>query len=204
MLINMRIKKYYKKLLLYCIILFIASFLLTGCARWVDDPNGGGGTGEKQLTVKVEINNNGQINTDDGIYYIVFDTDKDASFPPDEYIENWEDGYYYVKLGNFGSSFEEIGGAEQPFSGSQQGDNYFQVSISLTSMDNPEKISMNVLTTDTDNEVFDYLDFGLASNLTINDTSMIPSSNSVEDALGDSANGLNYDIYKVTTILTTP
>jgi hypothetical protein len=201
----MLIKKYSKKFLLYSIILSIITILLCGCARWIDDPNGGGGTGEKQLTVKVEINNEGQINTNDGIYYIVFDTDKDASFPPDEDINNWGDDYYYIKLDTFGFSFGEVGGAEQSFSGSaQEGDDYFQISISLTSMDDPEKISMNVITSDTDNEVFDYLDFALASNLTINDTSMIPSSNSVEDDLGDSANGLDYDIYKLTTILSTP
>lgn len=201
----MFIKKYWKQVFLYYLIFCMIAFLLSGCARWTDDPNGGGGDGEKQLTIRVEINNDGQINTNDGIYYIVFDTDKDASFPPDEDIENWEDGYYYIKLDGFGYSFEEIGGPGQSFSiPTQQGNNYFQASISLSRLDDPEKISMNVITADTDNEVYDYLDFGLASNLTINNTSMIPSSNSVEDVLGDSANSLDYDIYKVTTILSTP
>jgi hypothetical protein len=201
----MLIKKYNKKLLLYCTILCIITILLNGCARWSDDPNGGGGTGEKQLTVKVEINSNGQINTDDGIYYIVFNTNEDSSFPPDEDIDNWEDDYYFIKLDDFGFSFGVVGGTDSSFSGSaEEGDDFFQVSISLTSMDNPDKISMNVVTADTDNEVYDYLDFGLASNLTINDTSTIPSSNSIEDDTGDSTIDPDYDIYKVTTILSTP
>lgn len=200
----MLIKNYKKKLLLYCIFLCTIALLISGCARWPDDPNGGGGTGEKQLTVKVEINNDGQINTTDGKYYIVFDTNEDAAFPPDKDLNNWDDGFYYTRLDIFGFRFGEVGGTERILSGSaQEGDNYFQVTVTLAELGNPEKIFMNVITTDTDNDTYDYLEMGPALDLTIN-TSIIPSSNSVEDDLGDSANGLDYDIYRVTTILSTP
>jgi len=170
----MPIKMYIKKFLLYCIILFIITFLLSGCARWIDDPNGGGGTGEKQLTVKVEINNNGQINTDDGIYYIVFDTDKDASFPPDEDIDNWEDGYYYIRLDEYGLFFGEVGNNSEENIGSiPSTETYFQVAINIAKLGNPNKIFMNVLTTDKDEETYDYMEDALS--LTINDTDFIIS-----------------------------
>jgi len=104
----------WKKLSIFCLMVVLTAFLISGCARWPEEPNGGG-TGQKQLTIKVEINENGTINTDDGYYYIVFDTREDTSFPPYDDIENWEDGYYYIRLDNFGFYLREVGNDSEEY-----------------------------------------------------------------------------------------
>jgi hypothetical protein len=199
-IIKNRYKINWKKLSITCLALVFTIFMINGCARWPEEPNGGGGDGEKQLIVKVEINDEGTINTDDGNYYIVFDTDKDASFPPDDDIENWQEGYYYVKLENDIFYFGEVleaGTTEQFFTGTIS-DNYFQVNINLSDLSDPEGIHMNVVTTDTENETYDDLD----SDFYIDTSLIFPKTET--DSLQDSDGGPDFDIAQVTTTILTP
>jgi len=187
----------WKQLSIFCLTIVITAFLINGCARWPEEPNGGGGAGEKQLIVKVEINEEGTVNTDEGNYYIVFDTNKDASFPPDDDVDNWEDGYYYIKLDDFGFSFGQVGDSEGIYSGTDS-EKYFQVTISLADLGNPEGIHMNVITTDTDNETYDALD----TDFYINTSLLFPKTET--DSLEDSTGGPDFDITQVTTTILTP
>ncbi|HKK83612.1 MAG TPA: hypothetical protein VJ958_05220 [Atribacterota bacterium] len=187
----------WKQLSIFCLTIVITAFLINGCARWPEEPNGGGGAGEKQLIVKVEINEEGTVNTDEGNYYIVFDTNKDASFPPDDDVDNWEDGYYYIKLDDFGFSFGQVGDSEGIYSGTDS-EKYFQVTISLADLGNPEGIHMNVITTDTDNETYDALD----TDFYINTSLLFPKTET--DSLEDSTGGPDFDIAQVTTTILTP
>lgn len=192
-----------KKYFIYFIIIFIAFILIDGCARWPEDPNGGGGTGQKLLTVRVDINNSGVIDTDNGYYYIVFDSNEDASFPPDDDIANWEDGYYYIRLDEYGLFFGEVGNNSEENIGSiPSTETYFQVAINIAKLGNPNKIFMNVLTTDKDEETYDYMEDALS--LTINDTDFVPYNNIVSDFQQDSSGGTNFDIVQVNTSILVP
>jgi len=196
----MFIIKKLKKYSLCCLIIIIISFLLNGCARWPEEPNGGNGVGQKLLNIRVEINGEGTINTDEGNYYIVFDTNKNAPFGPDDDIENWQEGYYYVKLENdifyFGEILE-VGTSEQFMSGTIS-DNYFQVTINLADLGNPQGIHMNVITTNTDNETYDALD----PDFYINTDLIFPKTET--DLLFDSTGSADFDITQVTTTILIP
>lgn len=199
-IIKNRYRINWKKLSITCLVIVITAFLINGCARWPEEPNGENGSGQKQLIVKVEINDEGTINTDEGNYYIVFDTDKDASFPPDDDIEDWQEGFYYVKLESdtfyFGEVLE-VGTSEQYFTGTIA-DNNFQVSIKLSDLGDPEGIHMNVITTDPDNEAYDALD----SDFYIDTSLIFPKTET--DAPQDSDGGPDFDITQVTTTILTP
>lgn len=196
----MLIKKNWKKLSLCCLVIIIIAFLLNGCARWPEEPNGGNGIGQKLLNIRVEINNEGIVNTDEGNYYIVFDANKDVPFGPDDDIENWQEGYYYVRLDNIGFFFGEIlevGTSEQFMSGTIS-DNYFQVTVNLADLGNPQGIHMNVITTDTDNKTFDALD----PDFYINTDLIFPKTET--DLLFDSTGSIDFDITQVTTTILIP
>jgi len=193
----------WKRIILYLIILTLFAFIITGCARWPDDPNGGNGIGQKLLRVRVDINENGTINTEEGNYYVVFDANKNAPFGPSDNIEDWQTGYYYIRLDMFGFYFGEVldsGTSEQSIAGSggTSSDNYFQITIPLTYLGEPEGIHMNVVTTDLDNETYDALnpDFYI-------DTDSVFSKTET-DFMQDSTGGADFDIIQVTTTILIP
>lgn len=195
--------KILKKPFICLIIIFITVILVGGCARWPEGPNGGNGTGQKLLTVKVDINSSGVIDTSNGYYYIVFDTDENSSFPPGDDIKNWEDGLYYIRLDEFGFFFGEIGKTVEEYIGSSpSAETYFQIAINITKLGSPKRIFMNVLTTDKDGETYDYMENALS--LTINDTDFVPYTNTVSDFQQDSSGGVNFDIVQVSTSILTP
>jgi hypothetical protein len=188
----------WEKMIKYIIILTLPVLIITGCARWPEEPNGGG-TGQKQLTIKVEINKNGTINTDDGYYYIVFDTREDASFPPDEDIDNWEDGYYYIRLDDFGFYLGEVGNdSEEYIRDIPTAETNFQVTVDLAKLGNPEEIFMNVITTDLDNNTYDALD----TDFYIETDLIFPKTET--DFIQDSTGGADFDIVQVETTILVP
>lgn len=184
--------------------LFFSLFLITvffiilnGCARW---PGGGGSKDKKLLVVRVDINDSGLINTDSGRYYIAFDARKDANNPPEKDIAEWEDDYLYVKLDNMGFCFGKWGKTCQYTSIGMTGDKYFQITLNLESFDNPEKIFMNVISTDNSNNTYDSV--GNPVDLTI--YTHLPNYNTViQDFPGDSTGGPDFDIIKVSISLIT-
>ena len=196
----MLITKKWKNYSLCCLIMIIIVFLINGCARWPDEPNGENGIGQKLLIIRVDINEDGTINPDEGNYYIVFDTNKDAPFGPDDDIANWKAGYYYIKLDLIGFFFGEVlevGTSEQFISGTVS-EKYFQVSLPLADLGDPVGIHMNVVTTDRDNETYDSLD----PDFYINTNLIFPKTET--DFLGDSTGGPDFDIAKVTTTIIIP
>ena len=193
---KIKMKRCHLFLLLIMLVIFLA-----GCARWPTDPNGGGnGDGQKLLRVRVDINQNGLINTEDGQYYIVFDTNKDAPFSPADDIEDWETGFYYIRLDMMGFFLGEVlesGSSEQFLSGTVS-DKYFQIMIPLQDIGDPEGIHMNVITTDLDNVTYDALDIDYYI-----DTNII-STKTENDFIQDSAGGPDFDISQVTTAILIP
>ncbi len=179
----------------FLLIIVIIALILTGCARW---PNGGGGDKKKLLIIRVELGESGKINADLGKYYLVFNTDSSATQPPSGYIDDWEKGYHYIKLDNMGFCFGKWGSVCQYSSIGDKGEKYFSININLESLGNPEKILMNVLTTDNKDKTYDSMANPL--ELTI-DTSTINFNKIVQDFPGDSEGGPDFDISKVSLTL---
>ena len=183
------------KLGLSFILIVIITVLINGCARW---PNGGGGDEKKLLIIRVDINENGKINTELGKYYIVFDTRKDATQPPSSDIEEWIDGYYYIKLDNMGFCFGEWGKTCQYSSIGEKGEKHFSINLDLDSLGNPEKIFMNIITVDNKDNTYDSM--GNPSDLTI-DTRITNFNKLVQDFTGGSEGGPDFDILKASLTL---
>jgi len=182
------------------IILLIIGIIVvvSGCARWPYGPEPGPGT-EYQLEITVEVA--GEINTDEGIYYIVFDADSDSTDGPGDDVDLWDDDYYYIKLDWMESFyFAQVNDSESYFNGGNiTGSNKFQITIAISDLGDPTKIDINVLTTDSDNHTYDSLSDGYffistswGSSETISD---------FEDDSGDG--GEDFDIVKVTAVITT-
>ena len=180
--------------LYFIFILIIIALFITGCARW---PDGGGGDEKKLLIIRVDLNENGKINTDLGKYYLVFNTDSNATQPPSGYIEDWDKGYHYIKLDNMGFCFGKWDSICQSRVG-QKGEKHFSINLDLNSLGNPQRIFMNVITTDNKDRTYDYMDNPL--DLAI-DTSKLISSKIVQDFIGDSEGGPDFDISTVTLSL---
>lgn len=174
------------------VLFLIIIVLFSGCARWIED-----GEGEKQklLLIRVNINENGQISPDLGKYYIVFDTRENASQPPSQNRDEWENGLYYVKLDSIGFCFGKVGGICRPTSVGTYGKDYFQVNIPLKDLGNPNKIYMNIISTDKNDKTYDYIDNPI--DLTINDTGTAKFNKTVQDFTGDFEGSPNFDIKQI-------
>lgn len=170
-----------------------------GCARWPDEPGPEPGEPEYQLKITVEVK--GQINTDEGIYYIVLDTDGDPVDGPSDDILFWKDSYYYIKLedGSFYFALVEEGSASISLTDSSHSEDKLQVTITLSDLEDPSSLDINVITTDSENHTYDYLDDGY---FTINtNLGSKPPINDQENDSGDA--GANYDIVNVIAEITT-
>ena len=174
--------------------------VVAGCARWPEGPEPEPSEPEYQLKITVEVA--GEINADEGIYYIVFDADSDSTDGPGDDINSWDDDYYYIMLDGMGFSFAQVkDDFESTFYGGNITDtNKFQITIAISDLEDPIKIDINVLTTDSDNHTYDFLSDGYFFIST-----SYGSSKTISDSEGDSGEGgEDFDIKKVTAIITTP
>ncbi|MGB2783144.1 MAG: hypothetical protein WBC45_04295 [Atribacterota bacterium] len=172
---------------------------VAGCARWPYGPEPEPGT-EYQLEITVEVA--GEINTDEGIYYIVFDADSDSADGPGDDVNLWDDDYYYIKLGWIESFyFAQVKDDSESYfyGGSITGTNKFQITVAISDLGDPTKIDINVLTTDSDNHTYDSMSDGYFFIST-----SWGSSNTIPDSEDDSGEGGDdFDIIKVTASIKT-
>lgn len=183
------------------LIIFSIILLVSGCARWPDGPGPGPGETDYQLKITVEVKGKINTNTDEGIYYIVFDADNDSADGPDNDLNFWDDDYYYyIKLENgffyFVQVKDDVVSAlnEGSFSGNQ-----LQATIALSDLGDPKSIDINVVTTDSDNNTYDSLEsyFSISTDF--------GSSREIPDSEGDSGDGgVDFDIVRVTAQITLP
>jgi len=132
--------------------------VVSGCARWPEGPEPEPGT-DYQLQITVQVL--GEINANDGIYYIVLDNNGNSADGPGEEVDGWNDDYYYVKLDYWGFDFARVDESSSPITltDSLIGEDEFQVTISLSDLGEIEdSIDFNVVTTDLDNNTYYYLD----------------------------------------------
>jgi len=186
-------KAIFSWLIIFSIILFVS-----GCARWPDGPGPEPGETDYQLKITVEVK--GEINTDEGIYYVVLDADSESIDGPVADINFWDDEYYYIKLENDFFSFAQVKDeVESTFYGGSFSGNKLQATIALSDLGDPESIDINVVTTDSDNYTYDSLDsyFSISTDF--------GSSKDIPDSEGDSGDGgVDLDLVKVTTQIIIP
>jgi len=175
--------------------------IISGCARWPDGPGPGPGEPEYQLKITVEVA--GAMNPDEGegIYYIVLDADGNSVDGPGDDILFWEDEYYYVQLDEWGFYFSRVeeGSPSISLTDSSYSENKLQVTISLGDLEDPQNsIDFNVITTDSDNNTYDYLDNYLTISTTLGSTvEDIDFQDDLEEG------GEDFDIIKVTAEIIT-
>ena len=174
---------------------------VSGCARWPDGPEPGPGPGETDYQLEITVEVAGVINDDDGAYYIVLDADGNTATGPTGDILPWEDSYYYIKLENDFFYFAKPEENFEYYTGDISDDRKsFQVTIDLSDLEDPNSIDINVVTTDSNNNTYDYLD----SYFTVY-TEIIGFQNPDPDPPGDSGDGgVDFDIVKVTAEIFTP
>ena len=188
-----------KRAIIFLLVIGVMA-VISGCARW---PNGPGPEPETDYQLKITVEVEGVINADDGIYYIVIDADGNPATGPGYDISFWDDRFYYIKLedGFFYFAQKEEGSSEISLTSSSIGDNKFQVTIALSDLGVPSdidfSIDINVITTDSENNTYDHLD----SYFTI--STVLGSTVTREDSAGDSGDGADFDIVKVTAVVTT-
>ncbi|MBA7552263.1 hypothetical protein ES705_44821 [subsurface metagenome] len=170
--------------------------IVAGCARWPHGPEPGPGT-DYQLEITVEVK--GEIDTDNGIYYIGLDTDGQTGFGPGDDINDWKGVFYYIKL-DFGGCYlyskdEE---SEIELNPSYYGSNKLKITVSLSDLGDPESsIDINAVTTDSDGyTTYDYLDDYFNIGTVLYSTGVGFSSNDLEDDEGD------FDIIEVLAEIT--
>jgi len=188
-----------KRIIWFLLIILGLIVAVGGCVRWPNGPNGNGGTENYQLEITVEVK--GEINTDEGMYYIVLDADGNPIDGPGDDVEFWDDDFYYVKLDGMGFYFAQVeeGSPELQLTDSSYSGNKIQIIIALSDLEDPSSVDINVLTTDSNNNTYDSLDNGY---FTINTN--LGSKPLIDDQENDSGEGgVDFDIFKVTTNITT-
>jgi len=171
--------------------------VVSGCARWPEPEPEPPGT-EYQLEITVEVA--GEINPDNGIYYIGLDTDGQTGTGPGKDVDDWEGVFYYIKLDFVGCHLHsDDGESEKDLDFSYDESNKLEITVNLSDLGNPESsIDINVVTTDSKgNTTYDYLNDYFNILTTIYATGEGFSSNDLEDDEAD------FDIVKVEALITT-
>ncbi len=134
--------------------------IISGCARWPDGPGPGPGPEtDYQLEITVEVV--GEIDPDNGIYYIGLNPDGDTKPGPDSYLDSWQGEYYYIKLDNWGCNLYSKDENALPISldNYSYNGNELKIKFFLSDLGEVEtSIDVNVVTADSNDSVYDYLD----------------------------------------------
>jgi len=192
----MKIMNLKKRTIIILLIIGIVA-VLPGCVRYSGEHEPEPGEENYQLEITVEVA--GEINTDDGIYYIVLDNNGNSADGPGDDISSWDDRFYYIKLEDGFFDFAQVeDGFESTFDGGSFSGDKIQTTIALSDLEDPSSVDINVVTTDSDNNTYDYLD----PYFTINTD--FGSSKNITDTEGDSGDsGADFDIVSVTAVITT-
>ena len=196
----MGIMKVKRAIILFLIIGTLA--VVSGCARW-PEPEPEPGETEYQLEITIEVA--GEINADDGIYYIVLDADGNPVDGPGYDISLWEGNFYYVKFDYLGCYLypKEEGSVIPLTSSIFDNGKKLRMTIALSDLGVPSdidfSIDINVVTTDSEGNNYDHLD----SYFTIY-TILGSTGEGVVSEGGSEEGGPGFDIVTVKAKIKTP
>jgi hypothetical protein len=187
----MRITNLKRAIIIFLMIGIIA--VVPGCVRWPDGSEGEPEETDYQLRITVKVA--GQITPLDGKYYIILDTDGNSIDGPDYDMAYWEDDFYYVALDEWGFIFTKVeeGSTSMTLNSKSWSDDTLQVTIALSSLEDPDSIDINVVTTDSNDETYyDYLDDYFTIGTTLYQTAEGDTEGGPEEG------GANFNITEVT------
>jgi len=192
----MGIKNTKRTIILLLTIGILVLTVVSGCVRWPTPDPPVPPDPEYQLKVTVEVA--GEINSDEGIYYIVLDADEDPADGPGSDIFFWDDDWYYINLESYFFYFAKVeeGSPELQLTDSSYSVNKLEVTVALIDLEDPSSIEINVVTTDSENNTYHSLD----SYFTIS-----TEIGSIEEGIvsGSGTGGVDFDITKVTAEIIT-
>jgi len=175
--------------------------VVSGCVRYPPGPEPEPPETDYQLEITVEVA--GNINSgleDDGVYYIGINPEGDTEPGPDSSLDSWQGKYYYIKLDYWDCNLHSIveGVSPIPLSNYSHDGNELKIKIFLSDLGELEtSIDVNVVTADSNDNVYDYLDDCInISTTTLYTIEEGTSSNNLE---GDEA---DFDITKTTIKIT--
>ena len=131
-----------------------------GCARWPGEPGPEPET-DYQLEITVEVAGNINSGLDDGIYYIGINPDGNTDPGPDSSLDSWQGEYYYIKFDNSGCNLYSKEESASPISlnNYSYNGNELKIKFFLSDLGVLEtSIDVNVVTADSNDSVYDYLD----------------------------------------------
>jgi len=189
-----------KRAIIILLLIIGAIAVVAGCARWPGEPGPEPEPSESEYQLKITVEVAGEINTDNGIYYIVLDADGNSATGPEYDISLWDDDFYYVKLENYFFYFAKVEdeASELELTGSSYSGDKLEVTIALSDLEDPSSVDINILTTDSENNSYDHLD----SYFTIN-TDLGSTGEGIVSEGGSGDGGANFDIVSVTAVITT-
>ena len=188
------------KLGICLLIAIVVTLLSTGCARWPEGTEPVPGESEYQLEITVEVA--GNINSgldDEGVYYIGINPEGDTKPGPDSDLDYWQGEYYYIKLDNWYCNLYSKDVSVSPISlnNYSYNGNELKIKIFLSNLGVLEtSIDVNVVTADSSDSVYDYLDDYININTSLYTTGEGTSSNNLEEDEAD------YDIIKTSVKIT--
>ena len=168
--------------------------VVSGCARW-PEPEPEPPEPEYQLEITVEVAGNINSGLDDGgIYYIGLNPEGDTKPGPDSYLDSWQGEYYYIKLDDWGCNLYSKDESASPIllNNYSYNENELKIKIFLSNLGELEtSIDVNVVTADSNDSVYDYLDDCINISTTLYTTGEGISSNDLEE------DEVDFDIIKV-------
>jgi len=175
--------------------------VVSGCVRYPGEPGPEPGETDYQLEITIEVEGNISSGlNDEGIYYIGLDNDGNSATGPFSDISLWDDRFYYIKLedGFFYFTKVEEGSPVLQLTDSSYSEDKLEVAIALSDLEDPSSVDINVVTTDSEDNTYDYLDGYFTIITQLNET-----GEGVILEGGTEEGGPDFDIVKVTAVITT-
>jgi len=173
--------------------------VISGCVRY-PGPEPEPPETDYQLEITVEVA--GNINSglaDEGVYYIGINPEGNTKPGPDSDLDSWQSEYYYIKLDNWGCNLHSKDVSALPISLNNYSydGNELKIKFFLSNLGVIEtSIDVNVVTTDSNDSVYDYLDDCINISTSLYTTEEGTSSNNLEEDEAD------YDIIKTSIEIT--
>jgi len=168
--------------------------VVTGCARWPEpEPEPPGPEYQLEITVEVAGNINSGLD-DGGTYYIGLNPEGDTKPGPDSYLDSWQGEYYYIKLDDWGCNLysKDENASPIPLNNYSYNGNELKIKFFLSDLGVLEtSIDVNVVTADSNDSVYDYLDDCINISTTLYTTGEGISSDDLEE------DEVDFDIIKV-------
>ena len=174
--------------------------VISGCVRY-REPEPEPSEPDYQLEITVEVA--GNINSgldDEGVYYIGINPEGDTEPGPDSSLDSWQGEYYYIKLDYWDGCLlylKDESASPISLSNYSHDGNELKIKIFLSNLGELEtSIDVNVVTADSNDNVYDYLDDCINISTTLYTTGEGISLNDLEEDEAD------FDITKTTVRIT--